>query len=112
MAEIRELILFLQAALRDLESRLSDFEESAASLEEFKSTLDGVRTTVLAVLAAADPSDYQRYVRRFRLRRATQVCQSILFSLLDGTITRDAPGMPRLRAAISEVLPELDTPGD
>ncbi len=112
MAEVRESILFVQAALRDLESKLSDLEESTAGLEEFKSTLDNVRTTVLAVLAASDPSDYQQYVRRFRLRRATQVCQSILFSLLDGTTTRDAPGMPRLRAAISEVLPRLDTQGD
>jgi len=112
MAEIRESILFLQAALRDLDARLSDFEESSAGLEDFKSTLDGVRTTVLAVLAAADPSDYERYVRRFRLRRATQVCQSILFSLLDGTMTGDTPGVPRLRSTITEMLPRLDGQGD
>ena len=109
MTQLRESILFLRAALRDLETELSHRNLSAAGLEDFKATLDSVRTTVLAVLAADDPADYQRYIRRFRLQRATQVCQSVLFGLLDDTVSAETPGLDRLRSIVTEMLPKLES---
>jgi hypothetical protein len=112
MTQLRESILFLRDALDDLEMELGSKDLSAAGLEDFKSKLDGVRTTVLAVLAADDPSDYQQYVRRLRLRRATQVCQGVLFGLLDGTVSAETDGMAGLRSTLAEMLPKLRAQGD
>ena len=112
MTPLRESIHFLRDALDDLENELAGKELSAAGLEDFKCKLDGVRTTVLAVLAANDPSEYQRYIQRFRLRRATQVCQGVLFSLLDGTVTAETNGMTGLRSTIAEILPRIEATGD
>lgn len=112
MTQVRESILFLRDALDDLERELTDKDPSSAGLEDFKAKLDRVRTTVLATLAADDPSDYQRYIQRFRLRRATQVCQGVLFGLLDGTVSADTSGMSGLRSTIAEILPKLEAQGD
>ena len=112
MTQLRESILFLQEALDDLESELSDRDLSTGGLEDFKSKLDSVRTTVLAILAAKDSSDYQRYVHRFRLQRATQVCQGVLFALLDGTVSTETSGMVGLQTTVAALLPKLEARGD
>ena len=111
MTELRESIAYLRDALHALEGDLSDSDRSAADLEDLKSALDGARTTVLAVLAATNPSDYQRFVRRFRLQRATQVCQTLVFSVLDGSTSHRTPGIERLRSTIDEVLQKLEAGG-
>jgi hypothetical protein len=108
MADVRESTAFLQSALRDLQTRLNSRSDSQAGLEDFKSALDTVRTTVLAVLAAADSSDYQQYIRRFRLRRAVQVCRSVLSGFDDGTITRQTPGVTHLHATLREMLAKFN----
>jgi hypothetical protein len=111
MTELRDSISKLRDALSDLEGDLSDSERSSADLEDVKAALDGTRTTVLAVLAAAKPSDYQMFVRRFRLKRATQVCETLLVSVLDGSTSHRTPGIDRLRSTVDDVLRKLDTGG-
>jgi len=111
MTELRRSISSLRDALSDLEVGLNDTDRSSADLEDFKAALDGARTTVLAVLAAAGPSDYQKLVRRFRLQRATQVCQCVLYGVLDGTISGQTSGIARLRSTVDEMLRKLEAGG-
>ena len=112
MSQLQESILFLRASLDDLEVELSSRDLTAAGLEDFKATLDRVRTTVLATLAATDPGGYQRYIQRFQLQRAAQVCQSVLFGMVDGTVSAQTPGIDRLRSTVAEILMRLDSRGD
>jgi hypothetical protein len=111
MTELRNSISSLRDALSDLEGDLNDNDRSAADLEDLKAALDRARTTVLAVLAAAKPSDYPSFVRRFRLQRATQVCQTLVFSVMDGSTSRRTPGIERLRSTVDDVLQKLEAGG-
>ncbi len=106
MSELKSVVSDLTKALDDIESHLTK-QPSPSALEDFKVMLDGVRTTLTAILTAADPADYHAFIRKFRLRRAAQVCQNVLHGLVDGTIKGDTPGFDRLRSTVEETLDRL-----
>ncbi len=108
MSELSQVVRALRPALDDIQSQLIQPQVSAVALEDFKVTVDGVRTSVLAILTAADPADYHIFVREFRLRRAAQVCQNVLSGLVDGTITGETPGFDKLRSTVDETLERLE----
>ncbi len=108
MKELNEVRAELRQALEAMDSTITEPAQAATMLEDFKATLDGVRTTLMAILTAESPTDYQAFVRRFRLRRAAQVCQNVLFGVLDGSITPQTPGFERLQSTVGETLKELD----
>lgn len=108
MTEIERSLAFLDRALAEIESRLDQPDVPLAALEDFKATLDSTRTVVHAIVGASGPGDYETNVRRFRVRRAAQVCQSVLFGLLDGSITSATPGMSALRGTVAETLQHMD----
>ncbi|MDH3369053.1 MAG: hypothetical protein OEO17_14530 [Gemmatimonadota bacterium] len=108
MKELNEVRAELRQALDAIESALAQPRPAVAMLEDFKASLDGVRTTLMAILTAESPADYQAFVRRFRLRRAAQVCQNVLFGVLDGSITPETTGFDRLQSTVGETLKELD----
>jgi hypothetical protein len=61
MIELSDVLLTLRQALNDVESEISRPEVSPAALEDFKVIVDSVRTSVLAILTAADPTDYHSF---------------------------------------------------
>ena len=108
MIELSDVLLTLRQALNDVESEISRPEVSPAALEDFKVVVDSVRTSVLAILTAADPADYHSFVRKFRLRRGAQACQNVLSGLVDGAISEDTPGFDRFRSTVDETLEHLE----
>lgn len=106
--ELERTIGFLDRALAEIEVRLEGADVPLAALEDFKATLDSTRTVVHAIVGASGPDDYETSVRRFRVQRAAQVCQSVLFGLLDGSITSATSGMPGLRRTVAETLQHMD----
>lgn len=108
MTELHQAVSELRQALDDIEAELTQQDPPAAALEDFKVTLDNVRTNVLAFLTAADSADYYGFVRKFRLRRAAQVCQAVLSGIVDGTIDPDTPGFDRFRSTVEETLERLE----
>lgn len=107
MSDLKAVVVELTQALDDIELHLAK-QPSASVLENFKVMLDDVRTTLLATLTATDPADYHAFIRKFRLRRAAQVCQNVLSGLVDGTINDDTPGFDRLRSTVEETLEGLE----
>jgi hypothetical protein len=108
MNELDRSLGFLDRALAEIEARLDEPDIPLPALEDFKAALDSTRTVVHAIGTASGPQDYEANVRRFRVRRAAQVCQSVLFGLLDGTISSTTPGMADLRATVAETLQHMD----
>jgi hypothetical protein len=108
MSELDRAITFIDRALAEIESRLREPDIPISALEDFKATLDSTRTVVQAIIGASGPGDYEHNVYRFRLRRAAQVCQSVLFGLLDGSINPSTPGLTELRATVAETLQHMD----
>ena len=108
MSELSQGVRAVREALDRLESELGPDPVSAAKLEDFKATVDTVRTSVLAMVTAENPADYRSFIRKYRLRRAAQVCQSVLSGLVDGTIDILGPGLDRLQSTVAETLPRLE----
>jgi hypothetical protein len=108
MSELERTIGFLDRALAQIESRLDQSEVPLAALEDFKATLDSTRTVVHAIVEASGPGSQEAHLNRFRVRRAAQVCQSVLFGLLDGSITAATPGVAELQATVAETLEHMD----
>jgi hypothetical protein len=108
MTEIGSVVLRLRRSLDEIEGRLGEAETQSGSLEAFKVTLDDVRTSLLAFAAAQDPAEYAASVRQFRLRRAAQVCQSVLAGVQDGAIGVDTPGFARFTSIVEETLGRVE----
>jgi len=107
MTELNEVIRTLKAALDRIDQSLAGDNLPMVAMEEFKMVLDDVRTSLLALVVADDPSDYGKRVRQLRLRRATQVCDTALESLVDGSITERTPGYTELKSIATEALEQV-----
>ncbi len=86
MSGVIELQRRLTMVLDDLERRLGSGDMPETALEDLKSKLDEVRTGVLAFVTTVDPADYEQHARRYRLRRAGQICQNVLSGVAEGSI--------------------------
>ncbi len=102
--ELSDVVAALRTALNRIESELGDSAFSGPAFEDFKSTIDNVRTSVLAIITADAPSERHNFLRKFRLRRGAQICQSVLAGLVDGSITADTPAFDMLHTTVDETL--------
>ncbi|UCG87451.1 MAG: hypothetical protein JSW71_02590 [Gemmatimonadota bacterium] len=107
MSELNEVIRQLKEALDRIDLSLAWENLPVAAIEEFKMVLDDVRTSLLALVAAGGPSDYNRSLRRLRMRRATQICENTLASLVGGTITPRTPEYAELKSTATETLEQV-----
>ena len=108
MSDLNHVVDELQRALTEIDSKLAWDDLPMAALEEFKVALDNVRTSLLALISAADASDHKRSLRRLRLHRAAQVCHNVFSSVIDGTIGPATPGITELKATVEETLDRVD----
>jgi len=108
MRDLRSLISELRTILGGVEGKLSTEGEDSGALEEFKSSLDSARTVLLAIIGMTEAGQGEGVVQHFRLRRAAQVCQNVLFGILDGTIGPDTPGFTHMQATVEETLERLE----
>ena len=108
MLELKREVTALRQALDTFETECIGGAVHPGALEDFKMTVDGIRTSVLAMLTAEDPSEYRNFIRKYRLRRAAVVCQSVFSGLIDGTIDAHTPGFEQLRTTVDETLERLD----
>jgi hypothetical protein len=107
MREYQALVAKLREAVDQVETELSETDPDPTALEGLKSTLDSARTSILALLSATGPGDFQGMARKLRLRRAAQVCQNVLSAMVDGRITGGTPGYSDLMTTVTESLERL-----
>ncbi len=107
MNELKRTAEELRQSLDAIEPFLTRSDTSTTDLENFKATLDRLRTNVQAIAVSDHPSDHAESVRRFRLKRAAQVCQGVLKGFADGSITAATPGLGRFRTTVEETLEYL-----
>ena len=108
MRDLRNLIVELRAVLGGIEGKLAAEGEDSRALEEFKSSLDSARTVLLAIIGSTEAGQGEGVVQHFRLRRAAQVCQNVLFGILDGTVGSTTPGFAQMQETVNETLERLE----
>jgi hypothetical protein len=107
MNELSEVIRTLKTALDRIDQSLARGNLPVVAMEEFKMVLDDVRTSLLALVVASDPSDYGKRVRWLRIHRAAQVCDTTLESLAEGSITERTPGYTELKSITTQALEQV-----
>jgi hypothetical protein len=112
MKDLRNLIVELRTVLGGIEGKLATEDPNSRVLEEFKSSLDSARTVLLAIIGSTEAGQGEGVVQHFRLRRASQVCQNVLFGILDKTIRRGTPGFAQMQETVNETLERLESVPD
>jgi hypothetical protein len=108
MSDFDDLRARLAQVLVDLEAQLAKGDAPGSALEDLKSNLDGVRTGVLAFNTTAKPAEYEQNVRKYRLRRAAQICNNVLEGMMDGTIRSDTRGFDKFLSTADETMRMLE----
>lgn len=76
-AELAKLIENIKSVLESLESQVARGRVPPETLAAIKSSVDEVRLRLWAIMSAASSGEYENFVQRFRLRRATEICQGL-----------------------------------
>jgi hypothetical protein len=91
----------LTAALASFESRIVTEDLPKEALTGLKSAVDDLRLRLWGVLSTGSADDYRAFQERFRLRRATEICNDIESELGTGLMNPRHEELRRLAEAAS-----------
>lgn len=97
----------IRATLQSIESRLRRGEVSPEGLADLKSAIDDARLRVWAALTAAGAADAGAVLLRFRLRRAAEICTSVLRDLETETLGQHQRELLELRGAAQQLAERI-----
>lgn len=93
----------MRTILQGLEARLESGEVAPEGLPEFKSVVDEIRLRVWSLLTAAGTEEPRAVAERFRLRRATELCQALTRELSGGLVGAGHPEWPEVQQAAARL---------
>ena len=96
----------LQEKLSDLETALQGSAQGGLPLpkmEDLKAWLDDTRFQVWGQLKAAQEPEQPEFEDRFRVRRATELCQRLAADVREGRTDAQRPELAELQAAAAEL---------
>jgi hypothetical protein len=67
----------IRATVQSIEAKLRHGQLPEEGLADLKAAIDDARLRLWAVISAADSSTPDDVLRRFRLRRATEICRGV-----------------------------------
>jgi hypothetical protein len=101
----------LQERLADLETALQDSPQGSLSLpkmEDLKAWLDDTRFKVWDQLQAAQKPEEPVFEDRFRVRRATELCQRLEADVREGRVDAGRPELSELQAAAAQLQQTIE----
>ena len=75
--ELAKQIGNIKAVLESIETQVARGRVPAETLGSIKTSVDEVRLRLWAIMSAASSGEYENFVQRFRLRRATEICRGL-----------------------------------
>src|SRR4051812_21191845 len=97
----------LTAALESFESRIITQEVPKEALAGLKSAVDDLRLRLWGVLSTGSADDYRAFQERFRLRRASEICEDIESELGTGLMNPRHEELQRLGEAASGLARQI-----
>ena len=79
-------IATMRATVQAIESKLRQGDLPDEGLSDLKHAIDDTRLRLWAVITAASSSEPEGVLLRFRLRRATEICRSVIADLDGNTL--------------------------
>jgi hypothetical protein len=105
-----QVVTTIRSVLGTISASLGSKELGAEKLADLKSGIDEVRLRLWGALSAVNAEDHAAFVTRFRLRRATEICEAISEDLVAGHLDRSHDALAELARA-SRNLANLITAG-
>jgi hypothetical protein len=103
---LRSPVAAIRATLQSIENVLRD-DLPPSGMEDLKSAIDDARLRLWAMIAASSASDPEGVLLRFRLRRAQEICRSVLRDLEAGTLGAHQRELMELRDAASRMIERI-----
>lgn len=98
----------IRATVQSIETKLSRGDLPQAGLADLKAAIDDSRLRLWAVISAAGSGEPEAVLLRFRLRRAAEVCRSVVADLDGGTLGQHQRELLDLRDAAREMAGRVD----
>jgi hypothetical protein len=100
---LADQIATLNSTLGSVERRLAVGQNPVEGLENFKSALDDMRLRLWGLVSAVGGGDYRGFQERFRIRRATEMCQRLSGDLHSGAMSAGHRELSILHDAAAEL---------
>lgn len=87
----------MQDTMRRIEQEVMAGSIPPEGMEDFKRAVDDARMRIWAVLTAANSEDPEGFMQRFRLRRAIEICRSVVRDVSEGVMREDYEELVELK---------------
>lgn len=98
----------IRATVQAIEDKLRHGSVPEEGLDDFKAAIDDARLRLWAVIAAVGSSEPEGLLLRFRLRRAAEICRSVIADLDAGTLGQHQRELLELRDTARAMVDRLD----
>jgi hypothetical protein len=103
----------IRLTLQAVEAQVGSGKIQKGALDDLKSSVDEIRLRIWAIMSAAAEGSDGLALQRFRLRRATEFCESLNQEFVDGTMSsrhRECAvllaALDKLGTSLRKALPE------
>jgi hypothetical protein len=103
-----DTIRTIRATVQAIEGKLRRGDLPEEGLADFKAAIDDARLRLWAVISVGGSSDPPALLLRFRLRRASEICRSVIADLDAGTQGEHQRALLDLRETAREKVSRLD----
>lgn len=101
--ELRKGLDELRGKLAIIETEMQQGQPPEQAVQAVEEAVSTARANVWALLTARHSDDYESYLTRTRIRRATEVCEDILADLHADTLSPHMVGLGVFRATLREL---------
>jgi len=101
--ELKRGIGQIRKALDLLDAFKGARESSSEGVRDLGLAVDNLRRGVWAVLTTRHSGNYDDFLARIRVRRATECCEDVLADLHAETVTKNTPGLDVFHATLRQV---------
>jgi hypothetical protein len=101
--ELRSVLDEMRRALNVMDPAVTLEDAPAEAVRALGHAVDSVRSNVWTLLTAQHADEYQNYLGKIRVRRATETCEDILAELYADTLSRNIAGLDVFHATLREL---------
>jgi len=105
-AQVNAELQRMRAALQAIEQRLTSGTMPTAGIQDLKAGVDDLRLRLWAILSASNNPDPGSTLERFRLRRATEMMDSVTSDISSGRIRSSHKEVAQLAAQADRFVVE------
>ncbi len=93
----------LRSKLEVFDAELGQGQSTPENIRAVEQAVSAVRNNLWELLAAQHSGDYQSYLGKTHVRRATETCEDVLAELHAETVLPTTPGLDAFHAALRHV---------